>query len=244
MHQQNTTNNESLKTLAIIPARGGSKGVPAKNIKDLGGKPLIQYAVDCALGSEALDKIIINSDSEEILNVVNTHQSKKIIKQKRSAKLGNDQASIVDVVFESIKSLKENYDLIILMQVTSPLRTSDDINNIVGIFKEEPGVEGIISVIPMHDMHPARMYKLDKNDTLEPLTKHHESKRRQDLDPVYYRNGCFYAIRTKAFLDQNTFMPRHKKAYVMNPEHLLNIDSPRDLKLAEVLIDAWKNKTL
>jgi CMP-N-acetylneuraminic acid synthetase len=233
-----------IKILAIIPARGGSKGVPGKNIIKFDGKPLIQYAVDCALNSNLLDKIIINSDDQSILDTVDDKNSERIIKELRPKELGSDNSSIVDVVLHTLSQIKDKYDLVILLQVTSPLRTSQDIKEIVGLFTKDKKLEGVVSVVPMDDMNPARMYELGSDSDLKPLMKEAEATRRQDLKPVYYRNGCFYAVKTEVLVQQKTFMPTYKRAYVMNPDHLLNIDSFRDVKLAEVLIKAWKNKEL
>ena len=233
-----------MKILALIPARGGSKGVPGKNTKVIQGKPLIQYAVDCAIGASEIVKIIVDSDDNEILNKIQNHGDTRLEKVLRPAHLGKDNSSIVDVVLHFLKRQTDTFDIILLLQPTSPIRSSKDISNIISMFNQDKNLEGVISVIPMEDMHPARMYNLDKHQYLLPLVKGNETKRRQDLEPVYYRNGCFYAIRTKAFLEQKTFMPTNKRAYVMNPEHLLNIDSPRDLLLAEVMIEAWVNNKL
>jgi CMP-N-acetylneuraminic acid synthetase len=233
-----------MKILAVIPARLGSKGVPGKNIIKFDGKPLIQYAVDCALNSNLLEKIIINSDDQSILNTVDDKNSERIIKELRPKELGSDNSSIVDVVLHTLSQIKDKYDLVILLQVTSPLRTSQDIKEIVELFTKDEKLEGVVSVVPMDDMNPARMYELGSDSDLKPLMKEAEATRRQDLKPVYYRNGCFYAVKTEVLVQQKTFMPTYKRAYVMNPDLLLNIDSFRDVKLAEVLIKAWKNKEL
>ncbi|MGB2087863.1 MAG: cytidylyltransferase domain-containing protein [Psychroflexus salarius] len=239
------TDFPSPKILAIIPARGGSKGVPGKNIKIFNGKPLIQYAVDCALNSENVDRVLVNSDDQHILDSVDTLQDQdRVTKQLRPENLGKDDSSIVDVVLDALKKLEEDYDIILLMQTTSPIRSPKDISEIVKYFENNQNLDAVISVVPMEDMHPARMYELDKEQHLVPLRKSDESAHRQKLKPVYFRNGCFYAIRTKAFKKQQTFMPKNKRAYVMNPDHLLNIDAHRDVKLAEILIKAWKNKEL
>ncbi|WP_256437254.1 cytidylyltransferase domain-containing protein [Flavobacterium sp. CS20] len=244
-NDQRKTRNERLKTLAIILARGGKKGVPGKNIKEFNGKPLIQYAVDCALNSKEINRILVNSDDQQILDSVNTQQDpKRITKQLRPENLGKDNSSIVDVVLDALKRLEDNFDIILLMQTTSPIRSPKDITQIIKYFEIDKNLEAVISVIPMEDMHPARMYELDQKSHLSPLIKSDESTHRQNLKPIYFRNGCFYAIKTEAFLKQQTFMPKNKKAYVMNPDHLLNIDTQRDVKLAEVLIKAWENKEL
>jgi CMP-N-acetylneuraminic acid synthetase len=236
--------DSSISVLCLIPARAGSKGVPHKNTMIFQGKSLIERAVDCALGSSSVNKVVVNSDDQNILNEVDESiDQKRVIKQLRPEHLGQDNSSIVDVVLDAMNKIEDFFDIIILLQVTSPLRTSKDIDNIVKYFKNDDKLEGVISVVPVNDNHPARMYKI--NDyKLVALNHTNESKHRQQLDEVYLRNGCFYAIRTKALTTQKTFMPKIKKPYVMNSEHLLNIDSPRDVIIANDLIKAWENHNL
>lgn len=236
---------ENPKVLAIIPARSGSKGVPNKNILNFNGKPLIHYALDCALGTQKIDKILINSDDSEILNLIDDSiDSQRIIKQLRPKHLAEDQSSIVNVVLHAIENLEETFDILFLLQVTSPVRSNIDIEKIINYFEEDTELEGVISVIPVDDNHPARMYNINDKNELSALIETKETKHRQELEKVYLRNGCFYAIRTSAFLKQKTFMPKLKKAYIMNAEHHLNIDSPRDVIIAEALIKAWKEEKL
>jgi CMP-N-acetylneuraminic acid synthetase len=235
---------ENHKILAIIPARKGSKGVPQKNTMEFAGKSLMQMAVDCALGSDKVDKILLNSDDQSILDLADVEKDNpKIIKQRRPKHLAEDNSSIVDVVLHALKNLDEKFDIILLLQVTAPIRTFSDIDSIIDYFKNEKDLEGVISVVPVEDNHPSRMYKIE-NEKLISLNVSNETKHRQNLETVYLRNGCFYAIRTKAFLEQKTFMPKRKRAYVMNPEHLLNIDSPRDVIIAKALISAWQENRL
>jgi CMP-N-acetylneuraminic acid synthetase len=231
--------SSNLKTLAIIPARKGSKGVPKKNTIVFGGKSLLQMAVDCALDSENINKILINSDDQGILDLINVPENDlKILKQLRPKHLAEDNSTIVDVVLQALKNLNEKFDIILLLQVTAPLRSSVDIENILKYFENDDQLEGVISVIPVEDHHPARMYHI-QDDKLISLNEVNENKHRQNLTTVYLRNGCFYAIKTKVFLEQKTFMPKYKKAFVMNSEHLLNIDSTRDVIIAEALIKAY-----
>lgn len=241
----NTQNSKKLKVLAIIPARGGSKGVPQKNTMVFDGKPLIQYALDCALGSNNVDKILINSDDQNILDAVDDSlDQNRIVKQLRPESLGQDNSTIVDVVINAMENIEESYDIILLLQVTSPIRTSDDIDHIMEYFQTDENLEGVISVVPVDDNHPARMYQMDSHDKIVSLNTSNETKHRQNLNKVFLRNGCFYATRTSAFREQKTFMPKIKKPYIMNPEHLLNIDSPRDVLIGKALIKAWKNNIL
>lgn len=228
-----------MRVLAIIPARGGSKGVPGKNIKLLGGKPLIAHAIECAKKCNKVTKTIVSTDADEILNIALNFEAEVI---KRHASLAQDTSNVVTAVAEVYQKLEEEFDLIVLLQPTSPLRTSRDLENIITMFEKDEFIDGVISVVPLEDYHPARMYNLDKNNKLIPFVNEGESKRRQDLEPVYFRNGCFYAVRVKAFLKEKSFMVENKKAYVMDVNWLVNIDSFRDFKIAEMLYEDWKNE--
>ncbi|QOG03819.1 cytidylyltransferase domain-containing protein [Flavobacterium sp. MDT1-60] len=228
-----------MRVLAIIPARGGSKGVPGKNIKLLGGKPLIAHAIECAKKCDKVTKTIVSTDSDEILNIALNFGAEVI---KRHASLAQDTSNVVTAVAEVYQKLEQKFDLIVLLQPTSPLRTSVDLANIITIFEKDEFIDGVISVVPLEDYHPARMYNLEKDNKLIPFVNEGESKRRQDLEPVYFRNGCFYAVRVKAFLKEKSFMVENKKAYVMDANWLVNIDSFRDFKIAEMLYEDWKNE--
>lgn len=226
-----------MKILAFIPARGGSKGLKHKNILPVDGKPLIAYAIECALDSAYSLTVVVNSDSDAILNVASEYP--EVLQQKRGLELAMDDTPITDVLTDALFRLDEEFDIIILLQPTSPIRSGEDIDRIIPMF-EDAKIEGVVSVVPMDDMHPARMYQLEDSGVLDPYESENEFKRRQDLIPVYYRNGCFYAVRTRSFFEQQALIPKVKKAYVMNPNHLANIDSPRDFLVAEALVKEWK----
>jgi len=228
-----------MRILAIIPARGGSKGVPGKNIKPLGGKPLIMHAIDCARESKMISRIVVSTESSEIINVVEKENIEIIL---RPDDLAKDDSPVVSVVKHVLETLKTDYDLLVLLQPTAPLRSGQQLDEIINMFQKDLELEGVISVVPMDDIHPARMYNIDEHNNLNPYIDSGESLRRQDLTPVYYRNGCFYVITQKAFLTQNTFMPQFKKPYMMDPNWLVNIDNKRDFALATLLYDDWKDE--
>ena len=228
-----------MRVLAIIPARGGSKGVPGKNIKLLGSKPLIAHAIECAKKCNKVTKTIVSTDSDEILNIALNFEAEVI---KRHTSLAQDTSNVVTAVEEVYQKLEEEFDLIVLLQPTSPLRTSVDLENIITMFEKDEFIDGVISVVHLEDYHPARMYNLEKDNKLIPFVNEGETKRRQDLEPVYFRNGCFYAVRVKAFLKEKSFMVENKIAYVMDVNWLVNIDSFRDFKIAEMLYEDWKNE--
>lgn len=228
-----------MKILGIIPARGGSKGVPGKNIKLLGGKPLIAHAIDCAIESGKLSRIVVSTDSEEIASVAEKYGAEVIL---RPSDLATDSSNVVTAVKHVLEVLKEDFDIIVLLQPTAPLRTGSQLNEVIKMLSDSEKLEGVISVVPMDDVHPARMYNLEQDNHILPYLKDGESLRRQDIQPLYYRNGCFYAVKTKAFLEQNSFMVQNKKGYVMDVNWLVNIDIPRDFALATVLYEDWKNE--
>lgn len=230
-----------MKVLVIIPARGGSKGVPGKNSKVLGNKPLIAHAIDCAKKSNKVNKIIVSTDAVEIANIALEYGSEVVM---RPAELAEDTSNVVTAVEHVYKSLNEKFEIIILLQPTSPFRTTKDLDTIIEMFENDQTLESVISVIALDDFHPARMYCLDKNQELIPFIDNGESTRRQDLEPVYYRNGCFYAIKTEVFLKEKSFMVSNKKAYIMDANWLANIDSLRDFKFATFLYDEWKNEII
>ena len=229
-----------MKVLVIIPARGGSKGVPKKNIKMLGDKPLIAHAIECAKNSKKVNRIIVTTDSVEIAEVSQQFGSEVIL---RPNELADDSSNVITAVEHVLEQINEDYDIIVLVQPTSPLRTGNDLDSIINIFSENQNVNGVISVVPMDDMHPARMYNLGIHNELLPFIEYGETSRRQDLKPVYYRNGCFYAVKTKAFFEQKSFMVTNKTAYVMDANWLANIDTQRDFKITELLYQDWKNES-
>jgi CMP-N,N'-diacetyllegionaminic acid synthase len=233
-----------MKVLGIIPARGGSKGVLRKNIREVDGLPLIAYTINCAQQSTKLTEFVVNTDDEEIAQVARQFNAAVMI---RPAELGTDTAPVTEVVKHIVDyyktKLNKEFDLIVLLQVTAPLRTGEDVDNVISFFEQDSTLDGAISVVPMLDMHPARMYSISDEDRMVPfLGGNTETVNRQELKPVYYRNGCIYAVKTEALIRENKLMVQNKRPYVMNPEWLANVDDERDLLITEVLIKKWKQE--
>jgi len=233
---------ENKNVLVIIPARGGSKGITGKNLVKIYGKTLIEYAAQCVKEARYpyLDAVL-SSDDEKIL------EHGKVIGldiSKRPKELAGDHSNVVDTVIFTLNEVetkwKKKYDIIILLQPTAPIRSGEDLDNIIKMFTT-PATEAVISVVPLNEMHPARMYKIN-NDKLEPFLKEFETLRRQDIPPAYYRNGCFYAIRKNILLKEKTLMPENKTPYIMEAKWLCNIDEPMDLEIAKVKIKLWQEK--
>jgi len=229
-----------MKVLGVIPGRGGSKGVKGKNIRVVDGIPLIGYAIKTASNSKKLTRYIINTDSDEIEKIAHDFNAEVY---RRNPELGSDSASIVPVILETIEALEakgETFDVVILLQVTSPIRNGQNVDEVISMFERDPELSGVISVVPMHDVHPARMYRLDESLNMNPLNPEWETARRQEIPPVYYRNGCIYAVQTEILKKYKTLMPEGKKGYVMPVEWLANIDDERDLIITEALIKYLK----
>ena len=234
-----------IRVLAIIPARGGSKGVKDKNIRDVAGQPLISYAIECARQSVEVQRFIVSTDSEKIALVSKSHGVEVLM---RPAELAEDETPMVPVVLHALQQMKElhdeEYDILVLLQPTSPIRTGEDVDKVVEMFRKEKDLEAVISVVPMDDVHPARMYNIDGDNWMTPFMTNGETAQRQDLPVVYYRNGCIYAIRTDSFLKNNSLMVARKKAYIMPLEWLANVDDERDLIITDVLVERWKEGKL
>ncbi len=218
------------KILALIPARGGSKGIPHKNIIDLCGKPLIAYSIEAGLKSKYIDYVMVSTDDEEIAAVSREYGAE--VPFMRPAELASDTSRTVDAVIHSINTLKETgkvFDTLVLLQPTQPLRTSDDIDGAIEKYFE-CGEAPLVSVSEVED-HPILIRTLDK-DQLIPLLNVSSTCRRQDM-PKYYRvNGCIY-INNVGEIDSNTSFNDNKVGYIMEQSHSVDIDELKDLALAE-----------
>ena len=184
-----------------------------------------------------LDKIIVSSDGEEILQIASGYQ--RIQLHQRNPAIAGDTSPISETVAEILA--KENtYDAVMLLQPTSPIRTGQQIDQAIELLKKHPPYNSLISVVPMNDVHPARMYWKQPDDALEPILIEHEQSRRQDIPVAYYRNGSIYLTRVEAFLTNKQVMQKPSIGFEMPYGHLLNIDEERDLIVGEALIKAWK----
>lgn len=225
-----------MNVLGIIPARGGSKGVKRKNLIDIDGNPLIRYSFQTAQESTLMTQFVVSTDDDEIEEYA---ISQKVDVVKRPKEIAEDHSPVIDAVKYTLDQLETQFDLIILLQPTSPIRTGEDLDNVIKMF-EDQNLDGVVSVIPMDDVHPARMYELEDDKTMVPLNEQMEVQRRQELPVVYYRNGAIYAIRTKTMYDERTLMAKRKKGYVMSADLWANIDCYRDVIVTDALVRAWK----
>ena len=221
-------NNKTI--LGIIPARGGSKGIPHKNIIDLCGKPLISYTIQAGLSSKYIDSIIVSTDDESIADISRSYGAE--VPFMRPAALASDTSKTIDSVLHAIRSLQESgriYDTVVLLQPTQPLRTDNDIDSAIEKYMYM-NCSPLVSVCPVHD-NPMLIRSI-RNDTLYPLLNSDSTCRRQDM-PDYYRvNGCIY-INEISDLTTDTSFNDNPLPFIMECSHSVDIDEPCDLAMAE-----------
>jgi len=227
---------EGKEILAVIPARGGSKGLPGKNIRRLGDKPLIAWSIEAAQGSRYVDAVIVSTDSEGIASVARSWGGH--VPFIRPAELATDNTKMVDVILHAVNSMQTfppRFSLILTLQPTSPLRTSEDIDNAVELFFAKKA-KAIVSVCEM-EHHPWWSNVLPADGNMKDfLPAKIRNLNRQAL-PTYYRlNGALYLAdigfieQTGSFITDDTF------AYLMPQERSVDIDSLLDFRLAELLL--------
>ena len=229
-----------MNVLGLIPARGGSKGIPHKNLQTIDGKPLVSYTIEAAKESKKLDSVWVSTDSPDILEIANIYQV-KIHNRKREH--ATDTSPVIDTAFDVLIEVEKLPDAVMLLQPTSPIRTGEDIDRAIELLENNHNASSVISVCPMHDIHPARMY-WNSRGTLEPILKEYEELRRQDIREAYYRNGSIYLIKLHALQHTKSFMAKPIVPYVMPLSKLLNLDEPHDVIVARALIPAWKKGEL
>ena len=224
--------------LTMIPARGRSKGLPNKNIKELCGKPLIAWTIEQTELCSDIDQVVVSTDDEDIAKVANKYGAE--VPFIRSAGLATDTASSIDVIFHALEWFKkhEGYhpDYILLLQPTSPLRTAKDIEGAIQTLKDK-NAQAIVSVCET-DHHPWWSNILPEDDNVKDFLRPEIlNKRRQDLPICYRLNGAIYLSGTEYLYDHNGFFGPDTFAYRMPKERSVDIDIDFDFKLASFLLE-------
>ena len=233
--------------LAIIPARGGSKGIPRKNIKLLAGKPLLYYILTAALGSKLLTHVVVSSDDAEILSVAERYGGKKVCLQ-RSGNLAEDDTPDLPVFIHALESMEKinncRYDYVVMLHTTSPLITSVDIDGTLEkLFTT--GADSAVSVYEVNDFHPKKLMKI-KDGKLAPYVAEFAeltTSRRQDVQPVYKRNGGIYASKRYVVTELGRVWGDHVVPYIMPDTASVDINSQVDFILAEALMQKRSDET-
>ena len=223
--------------VAVITARGGSKGIPQKNLKTVLGKPLIAYSIEAALQTKTLTRTIVSTDDKTIAEVSAQYGAE--VPFLRPEHLATDTATSIAVLQHAVTYLaeQEGYktDITVCLQPTSPLCSAEDIDQAINLCLQS-GADSVVSLCQAKH-HPFWMKKIVDgrvHSFIEEDEQHYT--RRQDLPPVYQLNGALYVTRTKILLEQNLMLGEHTIPYIMPQERSIDIDTPADLRLAECIL--------
>lgn len=236
-----------MNILAIIQARGGSKGIPGKNIKPLLGKPLIAWTIEAAKKSKLVTRVIVSTDDEKIAAIARAAGAE--VPFVRPAELAADQAKSIGLLQHALRWLKENEnyraDAVVQLKPTNPLRTADHIDQCVREFLKDPGLDAVITIVKV-PIHPLKMWRLDDNDYLTPFVpeavfgiKESAKAPRQTLPEAFGNNSCVHVINPKTILEKNSSIGTKVKGVVLTREESINIDEPLDFQIAALVL---KNK--
>ena len=231
----------ALSTLAIIPARGGSKGLPRKNLLELAGRPLLSFTIEAALGSR-VDRVVLSTDSEEIAEVGRRCGAE--VPFVRPAELARDQSSSLAVLLHALHWMREREgfspDVVAFLQPTSPLRTAAHIDAGLDLL-DSTGARSVLGVTPVEEVHPYYMFTMDERGALDYiLDVHPRPMRRQDLPPVYRINGALYLTRQEYYDDlppeASVYDPASLVGLPMDHVASLDINTLVDFQRAEALL--------
>lgn len=219
--------------LGLIPARGGSKGVPHKNVREVAGRPLIAYSIDAALDAR-IDRTIVSTDDEEIREVALSHGADAPF--LRPEEMATDDAPTEPVIDHAVEYLRdeedERYDVIVLLQPTTPLRDAADVDAAIERYETTDAT----SLVAVTEDHSNRWRVTEEGAE---KINYDENRRRQEIEPELVENGALYMVDTETFLETGELRAGHTALYVMDEQSSVDIDTPFDLWLAERILEDW-----
>jgi N-acylneuraminate cytidylyltransferase len=219
------------RVLGLIPARGGSKGLPGKNILPVNGRPLLAWTIDASRASRSIDRYILSSDDERISTVARSLGCD--VPFVRPSALATDTATSMDVVMHALDSIG-GFDVVVLLQPTSPLRTAQDIDAACALLAQS-GAPACVSVSPV-EQHPYWMFSVDDRHRLAPFFERGTvATRRQDLPDVYALNGAIYVADVTWLRGSRSFLSTETVGYVMPAERSIDIDTKADFQYFQAL---------
>ncbi len=227
------------RALGLVVARGGSKGLPRKNLLPLAGKPLVVHTIEAAKAARALSRVILSSDDDEIIAVARAAGCEAPF--RRPAELARDRSSTVDVALHALDWLGEREadrpDLLVLLPATAPLRGAAHIDGAVRTLLEDEAAEAVVAVTEP-DYPPYWMLRIAGGRLAWLFPDEARADHRQELPPAYRPNGSIYAIRVPALRAERTFYPAQTAPYLMPREDSVNVDDLLDLRLAALVLEA------
>ena len=221
-----------MKSIAIITARGGSKRIPRKNIKEFLGKPIIAYTIEAAIASNMFDQVMVSTDDDEIAEIAKKYGA--MVPFMRSEKTSNDFATTADVLNEVIdeyKKLGENFEYMCCLYPTAPFVTPDAIGQAMKIL-EDNGADTVLPVVKFS--FPPQRGVIMKDGYLIPKYPECMPMRSQDLEPMYHDAGQFYCMKVSSFLEQGKVVMDKTMPYMQDDMNVQDIDTPEDWAIAEV----------
>ena len=225
------------KILAIIPARGGSKGLPGKNIKELCGKPLIAWSIEHAQKSKYVDELFISTDSQEIADVAEHFGAP--CPELRPAELARDTAPSSEFIVYTLEKMKKegkSFDYFILLEPTSPLRDVEDVDKSIEMLVDNPVAESVMGVVRAEDSNPAFMVKIGEGGLMIPFMGKAETLRRQDIPDAYYFEGTVYLSKCDAYMEKKAFYHDKTLPYVVPKWKSFEIDDIIDFTIIEAIM--------
>ena len=226
-----------MRVLGIIPARGGSKRLPGKNLRLLNGKPLVSWAIEAASKAARINRLVVSSDDDQILDVARQYNPSLAL--KRPEELATDTAPALDYVRHALTALEsggeQRFDTVVIIQASSPLTHSEDIDGTIDLL-ETSGADTAVSVMRLdHAMHPAKL-KLMEGDRLLPYLEPENGRMAEhELPSVFVRNCAVYASRREV-IDEGLIIGNDCRGYVMPRERSVDVNEEVDLMFAEFLL--------
>lgn len=218
-----------MSKVAIITARGGSKRIPKKNIKEFCGKPIIAYSIEAALGSKAFDEVMVSTDSEEIKKIAESYGAK--VPFTRSEAASNDYATTADVLEEVLLKFQDQgnqFDSFACIYPTAPFITGEKLSEAAKLLND---ADAVISVVRF-SFPPQRAFVIREGSVVFQYPQY-ERSRSQDLEPIYHDCGQFYMCNSLMFLEKHSLILPNTKPYILPEEEVQDIDTMSDWEIAE-----------
>ena len=227
--------------LAIIPARGGSKGVKRKNIRTVANEPLIYWSIKASKDSKFITETYLNTDDEEIARIGAEKGASLLMRPSELAQDKTPMIPVLQYVCLEAEKIHGRFDTVVLLQPTAPMRTGEDIDRAIELFHDSLH-ESLVSVYQVDDCHPSRMYRLGKEETLEKIYEEPQGSLRQDLEPIFHRNGAVYICTRELLMEKNQLTCDKPLAFIMSKSRSVNIDDEFDLRIADFVMSNLNNE--
>lgn len=237
--------SSSARILGVIPARGGSRGVPRKNIRSLAGKPLLTYVLTEALKSKLLTRVVVSSEDPEILSVAKRY-GRPGVALKRPQYLARDTTPDVPVLRHALRAVEREeeiaYEYVMQIHATTPFVAASHIDEALGLLLSRPEADSVVSVYNVRGYHPLKLKRIIEG-RLHPYVAGYEERttqRRQDLDHVYKRNAGLYASKRRVVMEEGRVFGDHCLAYLMPYEFSFEVDTPVDFLIVDFLMRHYR----